>query len=49
VNQKESVRLPLALNTGENQLALRYRTSLETPADSRRLAVIFLTLRVTPA
>jgi Glycosyl transferase family 2 len=49
VNQKESVRLPLALNAGENQLVLRYRTSLETPADPRRLAVIFLTLRVIPS
>jgi glycosyltransferase involved in cell wall biosynthesis len=49
VNQKESVRLPLALNAGENQLVLRYQTSLETPADPRRLAVIFLTLRVIPA
>jgi hypothetical protein len=49
VNQKESVRLPLALNAGGNQLVLRYRTCLETPADPRRLAVIFLTLRVIPA
>jgi hypothetical protein len=48
VNQKESVRVPLALEAGENQLALRYQTSLETPADPRRLAVIFLTLRVIP-
>jgi hypothetical protein len=48
VNQKESVRLPLALEAGENQLVLRYQTSLETPADPRRLAVIFLTLRVVP-
>jgi hypothetical protein len=48
VNQKESVRIPLALEAGENQLVLRYQTSLETPADPRRLAVIFLTLRVIP-
>ena len=49
VNQKETVRLPLALTAGENQLVLRYQTSLQTPADLRRLAVIFLTLRVIPA
>ena len=49
VNQKESVRLPLALEAGQNQLVLRYQTSLETPADPRRLAVIFLTLRVIPS
>lgn len=48
VNQKESVRLPLALDARENRLVFRYRTSLETLADRRRLAVIFLTLRVIP-
>jgi hypothetical protein len=37
------------LNAGENQLVIRYQTSLETPADPRRLAVIFLTLRVLPS
>jgi hypothetical protein len=49
VNEKESVRLPLALAAGENQLSLRYQASMETPADPRRLAMIFLALRVIPA
>jgi hypothetical protein len=49
VNQKESIRLPLALDAGENQLVIRYQTSLATPEDPRRLAVIFLTLRVLPS
>ena len=49
VNQKEILVVPLSLNAGENQLVLRYQTSLQTPEDPRRLAVIFLTLRIQPA
>ena len=49
VNQKETLTLPIALNAGENHLGLRFQTGLQTPEDPRRLAVLFLTLRIQPA
>ena len=49
VNQKESLAAGLALRAGDNELVLRYEKSLTTPRDPRRLAAIFLSLRVGSA
>lgn len=49
VNQKETLRVPLALRQGENILRLRYAEALVSPHDPRPLAVIYLSLRVLPA
>lgn len=49
VNQKETIRAPLTLRSGENRLSLHYNQSLVTDFDARRLAVIFLSLRVLDA
>jgi len=46
-NQKEHLSVPLALRHGRNQLILRFEHGLVTDHDPRRLAVIFLSLRVT--
>lgn len=49
VNQKETITAPLPLRAGENQLLLRYGECFQTAHDPRRLAVIFLSLRILPA
>lgn len=49
INQKETLTIPLKLAPGENQLRLHYRNALITAHDPRKLAVIFLSLRVLPA
>ncbi len=49
INQKEWLRLPLALRAGHNEVTLRYDRSLTTTHDPRQLAVLFLSLRVLPA
>ncbi len=45
-NQKEPLRAPLPLRTGENHLTFHYSQALVTAHDARKLAVIFLTLRI---
>ena len=47
VNQKETLSATLPLRAGENQLTFRHTAWLESPADPRKLALIFLSLRVT--
>jgi hypothetical protein len=49
VNQKETLAGRLPLRAGENQLVLRYTECLQTAQDARKLAVIFLSLRILPA
>lgn len=49
INQRERIHLPLELRAGVNELILRYSEGLVTPRDPRRLAAIFLRLRVTGA
>jgi hypothetical protein len=46
VNQRERISVPLALRAGENTLTLHYSQFLQTEVDPRKLAVIFLALRV---
>ena len=46
VNQKENIVLTLPLSPGDNHLVLRHRSWIESAADPRKLAVIFLSLRV---
>jgi len=46
VNQLENLAVPLSLNAGSNQVSLRYATWIESAADPRKLAVIFLSLRI---
>jgi hypothetical protein len=46
VNQKENLVTPLSLKPGENQLVIRHATWIESVADPRKLALIFLSLRV---
>ena len=46
VNQKENLSLTLRLRAGENHLLFRHSAWLETAADPRKLALIFLGLRV---
>lgn len=48
VNQKETLTARLSLHAGENVLVLRYGECLQTAYDPRRLAVIFLSLRIIP-
>jgi hypothetical protein len=48
-NQKERLAAPLDLRAGANQLTLHYSQSLTTDYDSRKLAVIFLSLRILPS
>ena len=45
-NHKERLVAPLALRPGRNEVTLRYSQSLVTDYDPRKLAVIFLTLRI---
>lgn len=49
INQRERIHLPLELRAGANELTLRFSQALVTPHDPRRLAAIFLRLRVTGA
>ncbi|MDB6093824.1 MAG: hypothetical protein JWM32_1386 [Verrucomicrobia bacterium] len=49
INQKEFLVAPLALRAGENRLSFRYSKDLVTLHDPRRLALIFLSLRVLDA
>jgi hypothetical protein len=46
VNQMETLTLPLSLKTGDNRLLLRHEKWIESAADPRKLAVIFLRLSV---
>lgn len=46
VNQKENWMIPLTLAAGENRLVIRHSTWIESAADPRKLALIFLSLRV---
>ncbi len=46
VNQREKVSIPLSLRAGANRLVFRFTEFLETAYDARKLAVIFLSLRV---
>ncbi|HTO02894.1 MAG TPA: glycosyltransferase family 2 protein [Opitutus sp.] len=46
VNQKENWMIPLTLEAGENHLVIRHSTWIESAADPRKLALIFLSLRV---
>ncbi len=48
-NQKEQLTTPLHLRTGDNHLTFNYSQSLVTDHDTRKLAVIFLTLQILPA
>ena len=43
------VIVPLSLDAGENRLVIRYAACLESAADPRKLAVIFLSLRIVSA
>ena len=47
INQKDSIRCPLRLNAGENQLVFHYSQCLVTAHDPRKLAVIFLSLVIS--
>lgn len=49
VNQRERLLVPLTLRAGRNELHLRYSQSLVTDHDPRKLAAIFLGLRIIPA
>ena len=45
-NQKERLTAPLQLRNGANHLTFHYSQALVTSQDARKLAVIFLTLRI---
>lgn len=47
INQKDTIVLPLKLRAGVNRLAFRHRSWLRSAHDARKLAVIFLSLRVS--
>ena len=49
INQKERWTTTLPLRAGRNEVILRYAQSLVTAHDPRKLAAIFLSLRVLPA
>lgn len=49
INQKETISADLHLGSGENTLSFHYRHGLVAPHDPRKLAVIFLSLRVAPS
>jgi hypothetical protein len=50
INQKERLAVALPLRAGANELAISYSQSLVTDYDPRKLAAIFLSLRVlTPS
>ncbi|MBS0662657.1 MAG: glycosyltransferase family 2 protein [Verrucomicrobia bacterium] len=46
VNQKEFLQAPLALQAGDNRLVFHYRRHVTSEVDPRKLAVIFLSLRI---
>jgi hypothetical protein len=46
VNQKEALTLTLELLAGENRLVFRHRSWLRSAGDPRKLALIFLSLRI---
>jgi hypothetical protein len=46
VNQKEALTALLKLRAGENRLVFRHRSWLHSSADPRKLALIFLSLRI---
>jgi hypothetical protein len=46
INQMENLVVTLPLQTGMNEVVLRYTSWIESAADPRQLAVIFLSLRV---
>jgi hypothetical protein len=46
INQKETLAASLSLRPGINRVFLRYSASIDNPADPRKLAVIFLSLRI---
>ncbi len=48
INQKEWLQVRLPLRAGRNEITLLHACSLTSPHDPRRLAVIFLSLRVQP-
>jgi hypothetical protein len=48
INQKEFLIVTLPLQAGDNQLVFRHATWIESIADPRKLALIFLSLRVSP-
>jgi glycosyltransferase involved in cell wall biosynthesis len=45
-NQKETLKVQVALSAGQNEVILRYTQKLVTEYDSRQLSVIYLSLRV---
>lgn len=49
VNQKETLATTLELRAGENRLMFHHARWLESTADPRKLALIFLSLRITHA
>ena len=49
INQKERWTATLPLRAGRNELVLRYEQGLVTAHDPRKLAAIFLSLRVLPS
>ena len=46
INQRDTLSLPLKLRAGVNRLAFRHRSWLRSAHDPRKLAVIFLSLRI---
>ncbi|MEO7599804.1 MAG: glycosyltransferase family 2 protein, partial [Opitutus sp.] len=46
VNQKENLSVPLELRAGENRVTIQHARWLESAADPRKLALIFLSLRI---
>lgn len=48
INQKEIIAIDLPLRGGANELVLRHSAWIESAADPRKLALIFLSLRISP-
>jgi hypothetical protein len=48
VNQKENLSVPLALHPGDNRIVFRHSRWIDNTADPRKLALIFLSLRIVP-
>jgi hypothetical protein len=48
INQKELIATPLNLRASDNRLTIHYSQCLTTDYDARKLAVIFLSLRIGP-
>ena len=47
INQKETLSIPIPLQTAPQSLTLKYSNSLVTDYDTRQLAVLFLSLRIS--